>query len=300
MLCERIHGCRIRLRLSEINTEIESTLQGINLEYFLTERLEEKNTALPKKIKKPYILKIENLHAGLAEKNILRRMNLTIKSGEIHALMGPNGSGKSTLCSVIMGHPAYHIQKGSLLLNGKNIKNLPVNERANRGIFLGFQSPSEISGVRMENFLRLAKNTGIKSLKGKTRLCGPREFHEFFEKHLSDLKMPQTFSERDLNEGFSGGEKKRGEILQMAILEPKIVLLDEIDSGLDIDGLRIVAENIKKFQRETGAGILIITHYQRIFEYIEPDFVHVMKDGRIIRSGGRDLARELEKSGYEQ
>lgn len=244
------------------------------------------------------ILEIKNLHAEINGTLILRGINLTIKSGEIHAIMGPNGSGKSTLCNILMGHPKYEVTKGEVTLNGQNILELEANERAQLGLFLGFQHPIEIAGVSLGNFLRLAKNTILKA--NKQDPVSPAEFVKTLKENIRLLKMAENFNSRNVNEGFSGGEKKRTEIVQMAILEPKIALLDEIDSGLDIDALKIVAEGIKKTFDQKNMGVLLITHYQRLLNYITPHFVHIMKEGRIIKSGDKKLAKQLEKEGYEQ
>lgn len=250
-------------------------------------------------IKKKDMLEIKNLHANIGDLKILNGINLTIKSGEIHAIMGPNGSGKSTLCNVLMGHPKYEVTKGSAKFNGKEILDLEPNERAHLGLFLGFQHPLEVSGVSTGTFLRLAKNLKLKA-NGETKQISPMEFMPILKQTMGLLKMDEKFITRSVNEGFSGGEKKRAEIVQMAILEPKIAMLDEIDSGLDIDALKIVAEGIKETFKKTGLGVLLITHYQRLLNYITPDFVHVMAKGKIIKSGDKKLAKELEKNGYEE
>ncbi len=244
-------------------------------------------------------LEISNLHANIGKLKILNGINLTIRSGEIHAIMGPNGSGKSTLCNVLMGHPKYEVTKGSAKFNGKEILDLEPNERANLGLFLGFQHPLEIAGVSMGTFLRMAKNLNLKAT-GDTKQISPLEFMPTLKETISLLKMDEKFITRSVNEGFSGGEKKRAEIVQMAVLKPKIAMLDEIDSGLDIDALKIVAEGIVETFKKTGLGILLITHYQRLLNYITPDFVHVMAKGKIIESGDKKLALELEKHGYEK
>ncbi len=250
-------------------------------------------------IKKKDTLEISNLHANIGDLKILNGINLTIKSGEIHAIMGPNGSGKSTLCNVLMGHPKYEVTKGSAKFNGKEILDLEPNERAHLGLFLGFQHPLEISGVSTGTFLRLAKNLSLKA-NGETKQISPMEFMPILKQTMGLLKMDEKFITHSVNEGFSGGEKKRAEIVQMAILEPKIAMLDEIDSGLDIDALKIVAEGINETLKKTGLGVLLITHYQRLLNYITPDFVHVMAKGKIIKSGDKKLAKELEKNGYEE
>lgn len=244
-------------------------------------------------------LEIKYLHANIGELKILNGINLTIRSGEIHAIMGPNGSGKSTLCNVLMGHPKYEVTKGSAKFNGKEILELEPNERANLGLFLGFQHPLEIAGVGMGTFLRLAKNLNRKASGNPTQIS-PMEFMPILKETIGLLKMDEKFITRSVNEGFSGGEKKRAEIVQMAVLQPKIAMLDEIDSGLDIDALKIVAEGIIETFKKTGLGILLITHYQRLLNYITPDFVHVMAKGKIIQSGDKKLAQELEKNGYEK
>jgi len=239
-------------------------------------------------------LKIENLFAKTEDKEILKGINLEIKSGEIHALMGPNGSGKSTLVNVIMGHPRYKVTKGNIFLNGKNITKMPTDERAKMGLFTAFQNPMEVPGVNFSNFLRTAKN----SIAKKDRIS-PQNFIEILRTKSKSLKMNESVGERSLNDGFSGGEKKRAEILQMAILEPKISILDEIDSGLDIDALKIVSRNILDIHKQSKTGVLLITHYQRILNYIHPDHVHILSDGKIIKSGGKALAENLEKHGYD-
>ena len=246
------------------------------------------------------MLEIKNLHAKIGNKKILKGLSLNIKAGEIHAVMGPNGSGKSTLCNVMMGHPKYKVTKGSAKLDGKNLLNLETNERANMGLFLAFQQPLEIPGVTFGNFLRLSKNANLKANDKNATPIGPVDFMEEMRKSTKLLKMDEKFIGRSVNTGFSGGEKKRAEIVQMATLKPKYALLDEIDSGLDIDALKAVAKGIKTIHKKTNPGILIITHYQRILNYIDPDHVHIIADGEIVKSGGPKLAHDLEKNGYEQ
>jgi Fe-S cluster assembly ATP-binding protein len=241
-------------------------------------------------------LKIENLHVSVDGKEILKGINLDIKQGEIHALMGPNGSGKSTLSFAIMGHPKYEITKGNVILDGKNVLEMSVDERARAGLFLSFQYPSEIAGVTLANFLRTAYNETKNH--GKTKKVNVLDFMKLLYLKMELLKMDKEFAKRNLNVGFSGGEKKRCEILQMAILEPKFGILDETDSGLDVDALRIVATGVKELIGP-NLGVLIITHYQRILHYIKPDHVHIMMNGKIVKSGDYTLAEEIETKGYE-
>ena len=245
--------------------------------------------------KKP-ILEIRNLHANIDDKTILNGVNLTVNPGEIHAIMGRNGSGKSTLSKIIAGHPAYTITSGKIIFNGQNLEDMEPEDRARNGVFLGFQYPIEIPGVSNLEFLRVATNSR-RINQGKAEL-DTFEFEDLVNDRLQVVQMSSEFLSRSVNEGFSGGEKKRNEILQMALLEPIVAILDETDSGLDIDALRIVASGIKKISNDK-TGIILITHYQRLLEEIEPDYVHVMSDGQIIKTGGSDLALELEKKGYE-
>lgn len=245
-------------------------------------------------------LKIENLHVKIEEKEILKGLNLEINSGEIHVIMGPNGSGKSTLLNSLMGHPKYEVTKGKASLNNKSLLKLDANKRANLGLFLGFQYPLEISGISFGNFLRLAKNANLKANNKNAKTLSPIEFLKIIKEKAKALKMSEDFIGRSINEGFSGGEKKRAEIMQMAILEPKFAMLDEIDSGLDIDSLKAVSSSINTIFKKTSPGLLIITHYQRILNYITPDFVHIMADGKIVKSGKKSLALTLEKEGYKQ
>ena len=248
------------------------------------------------------MIKINNLYASIENKEILKGVNLDIKPGEIHAIMGPNGSGKSTLAYVLAGHPRYSITSGSIEFFGKDITSAKPEERAQAGMFLAFQYPLEIPGVSIANALRLAYNSIAKaqnrshSREGGNPVGVP-EFRELLEAEMVELSMPADFIDRPLNEGFSGGEKKKAEILQAAILNPKLLILDETDSGLDVDALRIVAEGINRLKAADKA-ILLITHYQRILKYIEPDFVHVFVDGKIERSGDKTLAEKLEETGY--
>jgi len=238
------------------------------------------------------VLEIRDLHVSVDGKEILKGVSLRVKKGEVHALMGPNGSGKSTLSFVMMVHPRYTVTKGRILLDGKDITKMPPDERARLGLFLGFQYPTEISGISLFNFLKTAYNSSRKEK------VSSMEFREIMADKMRLLGVHEDFVKRYLNEGFSGGEKKRGEILQMAVLEPKFMILDETDSGLDIDSLKVVSNGINKVANSEN-GILLITHYQRILRYVKPDFVHVMIDGKIIRSGDHRFAEELEEKGYD-
>ena len=242
------------------------------------------------------MLKITNLHAHIDEKSILKGINLDIKAGEVHAIMGPNGSGKSTLASVIAGKEEYEVDKGEIKLEDQNIDELSVEERAHKGIFLSFQYPVEIPGVTVTNFMKTSLNEtrkakGLDDMPAKEMLKLIREKSEL-------LEIDRKFLSRSLNQGFSGGEKKRNEIFQMAMLEPKLAILDETDSGLDIDALRIVANGVNKLKSKDNA-VVIITHYQRLLDYIVPDFVHVLYNGKIVKSGSKELAFELEEKGYD-
>ena len=248
-----------------------------------------------KDTKKP-LLEIHDLFASTENLTILKGVNITINPGEIHAIMGRNGCGKSTLSKIIAGHPSYEITGGKIILSGTDIEPLEPEERAQSGIFLGFQYPIEIPGVSNLEFLRVATNARRKFLKKEE--LDTFEFEDLVKEKLEIVKMEPTFLNRSINQGFSGGEKKRNEILQMALLEPEIAILDETDSGLDIDALRIVASGIKKIANEKS-GIILITHYQRLLDEIKPDFVHVMANGKIIKTGNSELALELEKNGYE-
>lgn len=237
-------------------------------------------------------LEIKDLHVSVDGKQIVKGLNLTINEGEIHALMGPNGSGKSTLAQAIMGHPRYKIDSGDVLIDGESILNLSVDKRAKKGLFLSFQYPAEVPGVSMLNFFRLAMN----SLNGAPKTIP--EFRQIVKQKMGMLKVDESFTKRYLNEGFSGGEKKRSEILQMALLNPKIAILDETDSGLDIDALKTVSEGISSLAGP-DMGMLLITHYNRMLKYIMPHYVHIMVNGRIIRSGDSSLAMQLDEKGYE-
>jgi Fe-S cluster assembly ATP-binding protein len=242
------------------------------------------------------VLEIRDLHATVDGKEILRGINLTINKGEIHAIMGPNGSGKSTLAKILAGHPAYVVTKGEVLFEGRNLLELAPDERAREGVFLAFQYPVEVPGVSNAQFLRLAYNEKRKHL-GEEEL-DPLEFKDLLAERAKVVEMDAGLMSRSVNEGFSGGEKKRNEILQMAVLEPKLAVLDETDSGLDIDALRIVSEGVNKLRTPENA-VVLVTHYQRLLNYIVPDQVHVLYKGRIVRSGGKELALELEEKGYD-
>jgi len=242
------------------------------------------------------MLTIENLHAAVDGKSILKGVDLDVKAGEIHAIMGPNGSGKSTLASVIAGNEVYEMTKGNLLLNGEDINELDAEERAHKGVFMSFQYPVEIPGVSVTNFIKTAINSSRKA-QGLEDMPASEMLKKIRQK-AALLEIDTKFLSRSLNEGFSGGEKKRNEIFQMAMLEPKLSILDETDSGLDIDALRIVANGVNKLRNKNNA-VIIITHYQRLLNYIAPDFVHVLHNGKIVKSGTKDLAHELEAKGYD-
>jgi Fe-S cluster assembly ATP-binding protein len=239
-------------------------------------------------------LEIRDLHVSTDEHEILRGVDLDISRGEIHALMGPNGSGKSTLANTLLGHPAYQITQGSIAFKGEDITEAEPHERAKAGLFLAFQYPVAIPGVSVANFLRMAINVK------REQPIGVKEFRVQLAHAVDLLEVDRSFTSRHLNDGFSGGEKKRAEILQMAMLGPDVAVLDETDSGLDIDALRTVAEGVQRLHDERGLGVLIITHYQRILHYVNPDFVHVMLDGRIALEGGVELVERLEREGYDQ
>ena len=242
------------------------------------------------------LLVIKDLHASIAGKEILKGVNLTINEGEVHAIMGPNGAGKSTLSAVLTGHPAYEVTQGSVLLRGKDLLAMEPEIRAREGVFLSFQYPVEIPGVSMTNFMRTAVNEK-RAYEGKPALTA-KEFLALMREKKKLVEMADKLNNRSVNEGFSGGEKKKNEIFQMAMLEPCLAILDETDSGLDIDALRIVAEGVNRLKTPQNATI-VITHYQRLLDYIVPDFVHVLADGQIVKTGDKNLALELEEKGYE-
>ena len=242
------------------------------------------------------MLKVSNLHATIGDKEILKGINLEVNPGEVHAIMGPNGSGKSTLSSVIAGKDEFEVSKGTILLNGENLEEVSAEERAHKGIFLSFQYPIEIPGVSVTNFIKTAINESRKARGQKDMPAS--EMLKLIREKAEMLEIDRKFLSRSLNEGFSGGEKKRNEIFQMAMLEPSLAILDETDSGLDIDALRIVANGVNKLRSKDNA-IVVITHYQRLLEHIVPDFVHVLFDGKIVKSGTKELALELEAKGYD-
>ncbi|OGA42150.1 MAG: Fe-S cluster assembly ATPase SufC [Betaproteobacteria bacterium RIFCSPLOWO2_12_FULL_62_13] len=242
------------------------------------------------------LLEVRGLRAKVAGVEICKGVDLTVRAGEVHAIMGPNGSGKSTFAKALVGHPAYEVSGGSALYEGKDVFAMAPEERARAGLFLGFQYPVEIPGVSNSAFLRLAYNT-IQAGRGKDEL-DPLEFDDFVREKVKLLEMDASFLDRSVNDGFSGGEKKRNEILQMALLEPKLAILDETDSGLDIDALRVVANSVNRLMTPDNA-VVLVTHYQRLLNYILPDYVHVMGSGRIIKTGGKELALELESRGYD-
>jgi Fe-S cluster assembly ATP-binding protein len=246
------------------------------------------------------VLKIENLHVAIAGKEILRGVDLTIRQGEVHALMGPNGSGKSTLSYALMGHPNYEVTEGSATLDGQDLLEMEADERAKAGLFLAFQYPTAIPGVTVANFLRHAvTNVRNPARKEGEDLIPMREFRKEIREQMDDLGVDAEFARRYLNEGFSGGEKKRAEVLQLAMLKPAFAILDETDSGLDIDAVRIVSEGVNRVAAKNGTGVLVITHYERILTYIKPQFVHILFGGRIVENGGPELVKQLESQGYD-
>jgi len=242
------------------------------------------------------MLEIKDLHAGSEETEILKGISLSVKKGEVHAIMGPNGSGKSTLAKVLSGHPSYNVTSGDIIYEGESLLEMEAEDRSLNGIFMGYQYPVEVPGVNNAEFLRMAYNARLVK-QGKEEL-DPLDFDELLQEKMDMLGMESKYKERNLNDGFSGGEKKKNETLQMALLEPKLAILDETDSGLDIDALKIVAEGVNKLINQDRA-LILITHYQRLLDYIKPDFVHVLSKGLIIKSGEKDLALELEAQGYD-
>jgi Fe-S cluster assembly ATP-binding protein len=242
------------------------------------------------------MLNINELKASIEEKEILKGLNLKVGKGQIHAIMGPNGAGKSTLAKILAGHPSYDVDGGSVEFEGKEILDLEPDARSHLGLFMSFQYPVEVPGVSNKMFLKTALNTGKKA-RGEETLTDS-QFEELIVQKMNEMEMKPEFKERSLNEGFSGGEKKRNEILQMAVLNPKLAILDETDSGLDIDAMRIVAKGVNQFMSE-DKSLILITHYQRLLDYIKPDYVHVMVDGRIVATGGPELALKLEEKGYD-
>jgi Fe-S cluster assembly ATP-binding protein len=242
------------------------------------------------------LLEIKDLHASIKGKEILKGVNLTVNHGEVHAIMGPNGTGKSTLAAVIAGREIFEVTQGTVFLNGKNLLEMSIEDRAREGVFLGFQYPVEIPGVSITNFMRTAINE-IRKFKGKEPLAAA-EFLALMEEKKKIVELTTKLSNRSVNEGFSGGEKKKNEIFQMAMLDPQLAILDETDSGLDIDALRIVANGVQKLRTKDNSTI-VITHYQRLLDYIVPDFVHILFEGKIVKTGGKELAIELEEKGYD-
>jgi len=242
------------------------------------------------------MLEVKDLRAGVDGSEIIKGISLSIKAGEVHAIMGPNGSGKSTLAKVLVGHPSYEVTGGEVIFNGENLLEMEPEQRALKGIFMGFQYPVEIPGVNNAEFLRMAYNARLVK-EGKEEL-DPLDFDDILTEKMKMLSMEKKYRERNLNDGFSGGEKKKNEILQMAVLQPKLAVLDETDSGLDIDALRVVSDGVNKLRNENNA-LILITHYQRLLEYIKPDYVHVLSQGLIVKSGEKDLALELEAQGYD-
>jgi Fe-S cluster assembly ATP-binding protein len=244
-------------------------------------------------------LQIKNLHVNIGEKPILNGVDLTVPQGQVHAIMGPNGTGKSTLANTLMGHPSYTISQGEILFKGKNLLDLGTDERSRLGLFLAFQYPVSIPGVTVANFLRTAVNARRRAENAEDKGIPIPEFRKILKEKMEMLKIDSAFAGRYLNEGFSGGEKKRAEVLQMAVLEPEIAILDETDSGLDIDALKVVSEGVNILKKQLNLGVLVITHYQRMLNYITPDVVHVMMGGKVVESGGPELALSLEEHGYD-
>ena len=242
------------------------------------------------------MLEIKDLYAGVDGTEIIKGISLSVKKGEIHAVMGPNGSGKSTLAKILSGHPAYEAMSGEILFNGKNLLDMDAEERSLAGIFMGFQYPVEVPGVNNAEFLRMAHNA--RRVKEGEEEIDPLDFDDLLSEKMKALGMEKKYKERNLNDGFSGGEKKRAEILQLGMIKPKLAILDETDSGLDVDALRAVADGINTL-KTSEMSILMITHYERILNYVKPDFVHILVDGKIVKSGGFELAKEIEEQGYD-
>jgi Fe-S cluster assembly ATP-binding protein len=246
------------------------------------------------------LLTISNLHISVDSTEIVKGIDLTIKEGELHAIMGPNGSGKSTLVNTLMGHPSFKITEGSVQFNNEDLLSLQPHERAQAGLFLAFQYPKEIAGVTLRSFLFAAYKAQMKVRDPEAKIASPIKFKKLLEEKMKALNMDTAFAERFVNKGFSGGEKKKAEVLQMHILQPTLALLDETDSGLDVDALKTVAEGVRVMREQSQFSGLVVTHYARILEYLNPDYVHVMVDGRIVESGGADFAKKLETEGYEK
>ena len=244
------------------------------------------------------MLEIKDLHAGVDGNEIVKGISLSVNKGEVHAIMGPNGSGKSTLAKILAGHPAYEATSGEIIFDGQNLLEMDAEERSLAGVFMGFQYPVEVPGVNNAEFLRMAHNA--RRVKAEEEEIDPLDFDELLSQKMKVLGMENKYKERNLNDGFSGGEKKKNEILQMAILQPRLSILDETDSGLDIDALGVVADGVAKVrEKNSDLGVLTITHYQRLLEYLNPDLVHVIMDGRIVATGGNEIVEKLESSGYE-
>lgn len=244
-------------------------------------------------------LEISNLSVSIGDKSILKKVKLSIQKGETHVIMGPNGSGKSTLANVIMGNPRFFVSLGKIFFDGTDITELAPEERSHKGIFMAFQYPREIAGVQVDRFLFMAYNNIQKAKDSKSEALSVFDFNKKLQEEMKKLKMNAEFSSRSINEGFSGGEKKKAEMLQLAVLEPKLAILDETDSGLDVDALKIVGEAVNRF-KNSERSVLLVTHYQRILQYVKPDYIHIMIGGTIVKSGGIELAEVLEKDGYQQ
>lgn len=263
----------------------------------MAKKEQKSNTDLPESANRPQLV-IHNLHVSIEHKEILHGVSLTVPKGEVHAIMGPNGSGKSTLSYALLGHPKYQVTEGSITFKRQDVLTLTPDKRANLGLFLAFQQPHSIPGVKIGTFLKRAEEAKRRCNDPKQPHLKIREYKQMLHDAMDRIHMKHEFADRYLNTGFSGGEKKKSEILQMAILQPDIAVLDEIDSGLDVDALRVVAEGVNELRRTTGMGVLIITHYPRILQYIQPDAVHVLIDGSIVRTGAAELAHQIEKDGY--